>query len=88
MRYIFIGDVHGMLDELNSLLSKLDLRMMTRLYLLICDKGPDSAGVVSRVRTLSTTHDVIIREITRINTHDIKHCIRHTYCRRYGTQET
>ena len=62
MRQIFIGDVHGMLDELNALLAKLNLREDDTIIFVgdLLDKGPDSVGVVRRVRSLSTTHKVIL----------------------------
>ena len=62
MRQIFIGDVHGMLDELNALLAKLNLREDDTIIFVgdLLDKGPDSIGVVQRVRTLSISHKVIL----------------------------
>lgn len=62
MRQIFIGDVHGMLDELNVLLTKLNLREYDTIIFVgdLLDKGPDSVGVVRRVRSLSTTHTVVL----------------------------
>ncbi len=62
MRQIFIGDVHGMLKELNNLITKLELKDDDTIIFVgdLLDKGPDSPGVVQRVRTLSTTHKVIL----------------------------
>ena len=62
MRQIFIGDVHGMLDELNALLAKLNLREDDTIIFVgdLLDKGPDSAGVVERARVLSTTQTVVL----------------------------
>ena len=62
MRQIFIGDVHGMLEELNALLTKLELKDDDTIIFVgdLLDKGPDSPGVVQRVRTLSTTHNVVL----------------------------
>lgn len=53
-RHIFIGDVHGCLDELRSLLGKLSLRDDDKLVLVgdLVAKGPDSAGVVAYAREL------------------------------------
>ena len=79
MRHIFIGDVHGMLDELNTLLSKLELREDDQIVFVgdLLDKGPDSPGVVSRVRTLSTKHNVVLVMGNHEDTHARyrKHCI-------------
>ena len=62
MRQIFIGDVHGMLDELISLIEKLKLRDDDTIIFVgdLLDKGPDSVGVVQQVRMLSTTYNVIL----------------------------
>ncbi len=62
MRHIFIGDVHGMLDELNALLDQLAPSLEDQIIFVgdLLDKGPDSPGVVRRVRTLSETHNVIL----------------------------
>ena len=58
MRHIFIGDVHGMLNELNTLLDTLNLQPDDHIVFVgdLLDKGPDSPGVVKRVRQLSTEH--------------------------------
>lgn len=54
-RHIFIGDVHGCLDELRLLLRKVAPRPEDRLVLVgdLVAKGPDSAGVVALARELS-----------------------------------
>ncbi len=53
-RHIIIGDVHGMLPELNALLGAVELRKEDVVVFLgdLIDKGPDSPGVVARVREL------------------------------------
>lgn len=62
MRHIFIGDVHGCIEELNALIDKLSLSLEDEIIFVgdLLDKGPDSAGVVRRVRELSETHDVVV----------------------------
>lgn len=52
-----IGDVHGELPALDALLDRLDHDPVTRNRLLVfigdlCDRGPDSVGVIGRVREL------------------------------------
>jgi hypothetical protein len=56
-RLICIGDVHGHLDELNALLLQVQVRPGDRLVFLgdLVDRGPDSPGVVRRVRGLLHT---------------------------------
>lgn len=52
-RHIFIGDIHGCLDEFNELLNKLSYDPKEdRLILLgdLIDRGPDSVGVVRKAR--------------------------------------
>ena len=53
-RTFFIGDVHGCLAELDALLRKLALKSRDRVIFVgdLVAKGPDSAGVVRRVREL------------------------------------
>lgn len=54
-RIIFVGDVHGCLEEFNELLEKLAYDpKQDRLILLgdLLDRGPDSVGVVARAREL------------------------------------
>ena len=55
MRHVFVGDVHGMSDELQSLVSKLKLAQGDTLVFVgdLVDKGPDSVGVVRLVRELA-----------------------------------
>lgn len=54
MRHIFIGDIHGCLKELNLLIEKLDLESDDALIFLgdLVDRGPDSIGVIRRVKCL------------------------------------
>ena len=54
LRTIFIGDVHGCLTELDALLACLEPREGDRLCFTgdLVDRGPDSLGVVRRVRAL------------------------------------
>jgi hypothetical protein len=51
-RYVFIGDVHGCLDELEALLRKLQIGPGDQLVFVgdLVAKGPDSAGVVALAR--------------------------------------
>lgn len=52
MRTIFVGDVHGCLDELKELCARLDLAGTDTLVFLgdLLDRGPDPVGVVRFVR--------------------------------------
>ncbi len=54
MRSFIVGDVHGCLDELDELVATLDARAEDRFLFLgdYVDRGPDSVGVVRRVREL------------------------------------
>ncbi len=56
-RIIVIGDVHGCLAELTDLLAKLKPGKDDQLIFLgdLVNRGPDSHGVVSLVRSLSNT---------------------------------
>jgi len=53
-RTIFVGDVHGCLAELEDLLARLGPAPGDRLVFVgdLVDRGPDSVGVVRRVRRL------------------------------------
>jgi predicted phosphodiesterase len=53
-RIVFIGDVHGCLDELQLLLKKLAVTPTDRLIFVgdLVAKGPDSQGVLALVREL------------------------------------
>jgi hypothetical protein len=62
MRHIIIGDVHGCLPELQELINTIFLKTDDRLYFIgdLIDRGPDSAGVVSYVRRLAETMNVVL----------------------------
>lgn len=62
MRHIIIGDVHGCINELKLLIEKLQLQEGDQLYFIgdLIDKGPDSAGVVKFVRSLSQSYPLIL----------------------------
>lgn len=75
-RYVFIGDVHGCLDELNALLRKVGVSRDDRVVFVgdLVAKGPDSAGVVARVRELNAlcvrgNHDEAVLRIRRARQH-------------------
>ena len=53
-RTIIIGDVHGCLDELDELLALIRPAAGDHIHFLgdLVDRGPDSLGVVRRVRAL------------------------------------
>lgn len=65
-RLCIIGDVHGMLEPLQSLVEALDLQPSDKLVFVgdLIDKGPDPAGVVSFVETLrrSSNYHIILVE--------------------------
>lgn len=48
-RFVIVGDVHGMLAELETLLDRVSLQKSDTLVMAgdLLDRGPDSAGVVS-----------------------------------------
>lgn len=54
--FAVIGDVHGCLDELRLLWSRLDLKQETRIVFLgdLIDRGPDSVGVLEFIEEQST----------------------------------
>lgn len=57
-RLIFIGDVHGCLDELKALLKKVEFNAKSDHLITTGDliaKGPDSAGVVDLVRRMGAS---------------------------------
>src|ERR1700754_2527249 len=71
-RHVFVGDVHGCLNELDALIKKLKLGSADRLIFVgdLCAKGPDSQGVVQRVRELGAdcvrgNHDEAVLRIRR-----------------------
>jgi bis(5'-nucleosyl)-tetraphosphatase (symmetrical) len=54
-RTIFVGDVHGSIDEFNELLRKLHYDPKTDRLILVgdlLDRGPDSVGVVRKAREM------------------------------------
>jgi len=59
-RYIFIGDVHGCIQELDMLLEKISLKETDILVFIgdLIDKGPDSSAVVKRFFELKSTFQV------------------------------
>ena len=71
MRRIIIGDVHGMLPELENLLRDFRPTSEDRIIFVgdLVDKGDDSPGVVRFVRELSQTHRVVVVE----GNHESKH---------------
>jgi serine/threonine protein phosphatase 1 len=62
MRHIIIGDVHGCLDELKELISKLSINSTDTLYFIgdLIDRGPDSPGVVKYVHSLATQNKLVL----------------------------
>jgi serine/threonine protein phosphatase 1 len=71
MRNFIIGDVHGMLPELTSLIDRLDPQPEDQITFVgdLVDKGDDSPGVVRFVRELAKTHNVVVVE----GNHEDKH---------------
>jgi serine/threonine protein phosphatase 1 len=61
-RTLAIGDVHGCLAQLDALLSAIAPGLDDQIIFLgdLVDRGPDSAGVIRRVRALLKTHHVTI----------------------------
>ena len=59
MRHIFIGDVHGCIDELKCLIKAIDPTEGDLLYFLgdLIDRGPDSVAVVRYALELSKKYD-------------------------------
>jgi hypothetical protein len=53
-RFVFVGDVHGCLEELDELLTEVAPRAGDRLFFVgdLVDRGPDTLGVVRRVGEL------------------------------------
>jgi hypothetical protein len=72
-RLIFIGDVHGCIDELLSLIVKLDLRSNDTLVFLgdLIDRGPSPVAVVRYVRSLES----VVRTYCLLGNHEDK-CLR------------
>lgn len=72
MRTLIVGDIHGMILELRTLLQQVGFSKSDRLVLVgdLVDKGPDSAGVVRHLRELRESgHDVILVQ----GNHEEKH---------------
>jgi serine/threonine protein phosphatase 1 len=68
-----IGDVHGMLDELNQVLAQIDeIDPDAKLWFVgdFCDRGYDSKGVVDRIIGLGDKAKAV-----RGNHDDVFHCI-------------
>jgi hypothetical protein len=72
VRHVFIGDVHGCLDELEALLRKVRVGPADRVVFVgdLVAKGPDSAGVVAYARELKAlcvrgNHDEAVLRIRR-----------------------
>lgn len=80
MSDIVIGDVHGCLDELDELLRLVYAPSRDRLVFVgdLVDRGPDSVGVVRRVRELGAT--------CVLGNHDewYVRCARHADTERHG----
>jgi hypothetical protein len=70
-RYVIIGDIHGMLGALEELLDRVGLRDDDVVVFVgdLMDRGPDSAGVVRRVRELAQDYDVTLIK----GNHEAKH---------------
>lgn len=62
MRHIIIGDIHGCLFELKTLIKKLKLVSSDKLYFIgdLIDRGPESIGVVKYVRDLAEQYSVVL----------------------------
>jgi predicted MPP superfamily phosphohydrolase len=62
MRHIVIGDVHGCIDELNDLIQKIEFQANDQLYFIgdLIDRGPDSAGVIKKIKTLASKYSLIL----------------------------
>ena len=61
-RKIIIGDIHGCIDELKSLVTKIAITSADELYFIgdLIDKGPDSVAVVKYVFELSKENKTIL----------------------------
>lgn len=59
-RTIIVGDIHGCIEELDELLKLVDLGVDDTFISVgdVVDKGPDSVGVVRRLRELSQKRNV------------------------------
>lgn len=55
-RHIFVGDIHGCLEEFNELIEKVSYDPNVDRFILLgdlIDRGPDSVGVVRKARELN-----------------------------------
>ncbi len=70
-RHIIIGDVHGMLPEITSLINEVNPTDEDEIVFVgdLVDKGDDSPGVVRFVRELSQRFNVVVVE----GNHEDKH---------------
>ena len=61
MRYIAITDIHGELEKLENLFSKLDIRKEDKFIFMgdYIDRGPNSKGVVDRVIEQSNYNECV-----------------------------
>ncbi len=70
--FVAIGDIHGRLDLLNELLLSID-ETAPEIPLVFLgdyvDRGPDSAGVLPRLKTLEETSDRLI--VSLMGNHDV-----------------
>ena len=57
-----IPDIHGELDKLNDILSQLDIPSLELLVFTgdYVDRGPDSVGVLKRVKEVLESHDNVV----------------------------
>lgn len=76
-RTLFIGDVHGCLNELERLLVLADFSKKTRLVLAgdLINKGPDSAGVLAlareyKARVILGNHEIKLMEYLKAGRED------------------
>ncbi len=60
-RILAIGDIHGCLTALNTLLAEVNVQPDDTLVTLgdYCDRGPDTKGVLDRLITLSASHHLV-----------------------------
>ena len=70
-RVIAIGDIHGCIDELNQLLFRLEPGAGDTIVFLgdYCDRGPDSAAVITRILELQMIPDLNVHCV--LGNHDL-----------------